>query len=37
MIYVRKVFCLCFPLGVRKFLVLHLGLESILSVFLCGC
>ena len=33
-IYVR-VFCLCFPLRVLQFLVLHLDLQSILSLFLC--
>ena len=31
----QKVFCLCFPLRVLQFLVLHLGLQSILSLSLC--
>ena len=31
----QSVFCLCFPLGVLKFLVLNLDLECILSLFLC--
>ena len=31
----QRVFCLCFPLGVLWFLILHLDLYSILSLFLC--
>ena len=31
----QNVFCLCFPLGVLQFLVLHLDLSSILSLFFC--
>ena len=31
----HQVFCLCFPLRVLQFLVLHLGLQPILSLAMC--
>ena len=31
----QRVFCVCFPLGVLEYLVLHLGLNPFLVYFIC--
>ena len=33
----QRMFCLCFPLRVLQYAILHLGHLSILSLFLCVC